>query len=89
MIWELVFMLVILKIPVVYLCWVVWWAVRAEPEPLGGAPVAVAVPVTPRPPDCTWRRRRSELRRRGPRPRGGGRVGSRGRVIDAPGRLAP
>ena len=30
-------MLVILKIPVVYLCWVVWWAVRAEPEPLEGA----------------------------------------------------
>ena len=38
MIWELVFMLVILKIPVVYLCWVVWWAVRAEPEPPEGAP---------------------------------------------------
>ena len=37
MIWELVFMLVILKIPVVYLCWVVWWAVRAVPEPLEGA----------------------------------------------------
>ena len=36
-IWELVFMLVILKIPVVYLCWVVWWAIRAEPEPLEGA----------------------------------------------------
>lgn len=26
-------MLVILKIPVVYLCLVVWWAVRAEPRP--------------------------------------------------------
>ena len=39
-------MLVILKIPVVYLCWVVWWAVRAEPTPLEGAgrlaPVAAA-----------------------------------------------
>lgn len=30
---EVVFMLVILKIPVVYLCAVVWWAVRAEPRP--------------------------------------------------------
>ena len=30
-------MLVILKIPVVYLCWVVWWAIRAEPQPLEGA----------------------------------------------------
>jgi hypothetical protein len=34
---ELVFMLVILKLPVVYLCLVVWWAIRAEPEPLEGA----------------------------------------------------
>jgi hypothetical protein len=25
-------MLVILKIPVVYVGWVVWWAVKAEPE---------------------------------------------------------
>ena len=30
-------MLVILKIPVVYLCAVVWWAIRAEPLPLEGA----------------------------------------------------
>lgn len=25
-------MLVILKIPVVYVGWVIWWAVKAEPE---------------------------------------------------------
>jgi hypothetical protein len=30
--WELVFMLVILKIPVLYIGWVVWWAVKSEPE---------------------------------------------------------
>ena len=89
MIWELVFMLVILKIPVVYLCWVVWWAVRAEPEPPEGAPRLVPVPVQPRPPECSWRRRRTELLRRGPRPRGGGRAGSRGRVAYGRGRLAP
>jgi hypothetical protein len=35
--WEIVFMLVILKIPVVYLCAVVWWAIKAEPEPEGGS----------------------------------------------------
>jgi hypothetical protein len=29
-------MLLILKIPLVYVCWVVWWAVKAEPE--GDAP---------------------------------------------------
>jgi hypothetical protein len=25
-------MLLILKIPLVYVCWVVWWAIKAEPE---------------------------------------------------------
>ncbi len=32
MVWEAVFMLVLLKIPVVYLALVVWWAIRAEPS---------------------------------------------------------
>ena len=86
MIWELVFMLVILKIPVVYLCWVVWWAVRAEPTPLEGA--GRLAPVVPRTPDCDWRRQRAEPRRRGPRPHGGGRRGGRPeRVIHARGRV--
>jgi len=31
-VWEIVFMLVLLKIPLVYLCMVVWWAIRAEPR---------------------------------------------------------
>ena len=31
--WELVFMLIVLKIPIVYLCAVVWWAIKAEPRP--------------------------------------------------------
>jgi hypothetical protein len=31
-VWEIVFMLLILKIPLVYVCWVVWWAIKAEPE---------------------------------------------------------
>jgi hypothetical protein len=30
--WELVFMMLILKIPIVYLGFVVWYAIRAEPE---------------------------------------------------------
>ena len=47
-------MLVILKIPVVYLCAVVWWAIRAEPLPLEGA--GRLVPVSPTPPECGWRR---------------------------------
>jgi hypothetical protein len=85
-IWELVFMLVILKIPVVYLCAVVWWAVRAEPEPLEGA--GRLAPVSPRLPGCDWRRRHDPIRRRGPLPRGGGaRRGGR-RVAYARGRVA-
>ena len=31
--WELIFLMVILKIPIVYLCLVVWWAIKAEPNP--------------------------------------------------------
>ena len=34
-------MLVVLKLPVLYLCGVVWWAIRAEPRPLEGAGRAV------------------------------------------------
>jgi hypothetical protein len=66
--WELFFMLVILKIPVVYLCAVVWWAIRAEPEPPEGAPSLVRAP---REPGCDWHSRRRVLRR-GPLPRVGG-----------------
>ena len=34
--WELLFMMLILKIPIVYLCVVVWYAIKAEPEPGAG-----------------------------------------------------
>ncbi|MGZ8783163.1 MAG: hypothetical protein ACXWZB_06660 [Gaiellaceae bacterium] len=80
MIWEVVFMLVILKIPVVYLCLVVWWAIRAEPEPLEGAGLLAAI--EPRRPDCDWRGRRADARRRGPppRPQPGSRTVARGRL---------
>lgn len=30
--WEIIFLVVILKIPVAYVGGVVWWAVKAEPE---------------------------------------------------------
>jgi hypothetical protein len=46
MVWEAVFFLVLLKIPVVYLGLVVWWAVRGELD--RGEPTEVAtVPDTP------------------------------------------
>jgi hypothetical protein len=65
-------MLVILKIPVVYLCAVVWWAIRAEPLPPEGA--ARLAPLAPTaPPECGWRTQRARVLRRGPVPRGGGR----------------
>lgn len=71
-VWEAVFMLVVLKIPVVYLAVVVLWAVRAQPEtPLGGDELGVRVS----PPPCgweDWKRRRPRRRRRVPiRPSGG------------------
>ncbi len=64
-------MLVILKIPVVYLCGVVWWAIHAEPHPLegAGAPASLGQPSEP---DCDWRRPP-----RRPAPRGGRSVGAR------------
>ena len=69
-------MLVLLKIPLVYLCMVVWWAIRAEPrdeQPTVGARVA-DTPVSPPPPSGRVRDPRGGSRRpddrRGPRPRG-------------------
>jgi hypothetical protein len=68
-------MLVVLKIPVAYLCVVVWWAIKAEPRPPEGA--GRLAPLAPDPGDsgfeCEWRTRRARLLRRGPTPRGGGR----------------
>jgi hypothetical protein len=74
--WELIFMMLILKIPIVYLILVVYWAVNAEPKP--PEPATRAVPVDPEPgPDTPWIARRRPPRRpsRGgphtPRPRVG------------------
>jgi len=76
-VWELVFMLVILKIPVVYLCAVVWYAIRAEPELESGQSDGLG-DTTPKPwrPWVYWRR--PEARR--PRPRRGGPHGSGART---------
>jgi len=40
-IWEIVFLMVILKIPIVYLCCIIYWAIKAEPKPEEGAAVTV------------------------------------------------
>lgn len=70
--WEAIFMLVVLKVPMVYLAAVVWWAIRAEPRPGdGGEEARSFVPLTP----CGWDEwRRSRARRprgRSPHLRGG------------------
>lgn len=62
-VWEAIFMLLVLKIPLIYLSVVVWYAVRAEPEPAaGGDEVGVLAPLTP----CGW----DDWKRRRPRPNG-------------------
>jgi hypothetical protein len=63
-VWEGIFMLLILKIPVLYLAVVVWYAVRAEPKPEfgGDEEVGVRAPLTP----CGW----DDWKRRRPRPYG-------------------
>ena len=63
MVWEFIFMMLILKIPIAYLCLVVWWAVRAEPEPPEPALLPAELKPEPRPP---WQPRRSPRRRPGP-----------------------
>ena len=67
-IWEIVFLMVILKIPIIYLCWVVWWAIKAEPRPEEGASVTAVLGGNGGP--GGMRRRRTSRRLR-PGPRGG------------------
>ena len=68
--WEIVFMLVILKIPLVYLCVVVWYAIKAAPVPPETGEPAVVSDTPPR--DEPPRRRRS-IRPRPGRPHTDGR----------------
>jgi hypothetical protein len=64
-VWELIFMMIVLKIPILYLCAVVWWAIKAEPRPLEEA--AIAVPTDPEVgPERMGRRPRPHGPRRGP-----------------------
>jgi hypothetical protein len=74
--WELVFLMLIMKIPIVYLCVVVWYAIKAEPRPPEGA-ARLAPSPDPALNGSAWRRsRRPQPFRggpqRGPR-RGAGR----------------
>jgi hypothetical protein len=48
MVWEFVFLMVILKIPVIYLCAVVYWAVRGDRGPAEPARIVAGPPLLPR-----------------------------------------
>ena len=64
--WEFLFMMLALKIPIVYLGFVVWYAIKAEPEAgVDGEDHSIWRP---------WRRSH------GPRPRRGGPHGTRDRA---------
>jgi hypothetical protein len=68
--WELIFLMLLMKLPIAYLCAVVWWAVRAEPRPEEGAAVTVVTsPDAPSPASNDQRRHGHTPRR--PRPHGG------------------
>jgi hypothetical protein len=66
MVWEFVFMMVILKIPIVYLCLVVYWAVKAEPKPPEPALMRANDGPEPRAPWAPPPRSRRPRPRRGP-----------------------
>jgi hypothetical protein len=61
-VWELIFMMLILKIPIVYLCLVVYWAIKAEPKPPEPALLPVAPDSAPDRPQA-WTARRRPPRR--------------------------
>jgi hypothetical protein len=69
-VWELIFLMLIMKIPILYLCWVVWWAIKSEPRPEEGAALLAVVPPESPEPGLGWRRRRPP-RPRPARPHGG------------------
>jgi hypothetical protein len=78
MVWEFVFMMFVLKIPIVYLCLVVYWAVKAEPKP--PEPAQITSEIEPPEPREPWSPRR---RPRGPR-RGPERTPARARRAAVP-----
>ena len=60
-VWELVFLMVILKIPIAYLCFVVYYAIKAAPRPEEGAAVTAQYG-----PAFGWRRLHPRRFRPGP-----------------------
>ena len=65
---EIIFLMLVLKLPILYLIGVVWWAVRAEPRP--AEPAVLAVPAPDDPQRFTGRPGPRRPRRGGPHDRG-------------------
>ena len=65
MVWEFIFLMLIMKIPIVYLCSVVWWAVKAEPRPPELAALVAVLSDGPEP-RSPWSRPARRPRRPGP-----------------------
>lgn len=63
---ELVFLMVILKIPIIYLCFVVYYAIKAAPKPEAGASITAQIG-----PEDGPERRRRRTRPLPRRPHGG------------------
>ena len=63
--WELIWLMVIMKIPILYLCWVVYWAIKSDARPEQAAPLVTAADDDSGP--TPWRPRRGPRR---PRPHG-------------------
>ena len=82
-VWEFVFMMLVLKIPIVYLCLVVYWAVKAEPTPPEPSRTGVAEPEPPESHSPWTRPSRGRGPRRGPR-RGPQRTATRARRATVP-----
>jgi hypothetical protein len=66
--WTFLFLMVALKIPIIGLLSIVWWAIKQTPEPAGDGDGGTPKPRTPSPHDPSDRHRRSP---RPPRPRRG------------------
>jgi len=62
-VWELIWLMVIMKIPILYLCWVVYWAIKSEPRPEQPAALVAASTDADPPP---WRPTRIRSRPPGP-----------------------
>lgn len=62
--WELIFLMFVLKLPIVYLVAVVVYAIRATPEPEEAALVPVAL--EPEPAPCPWQAGRRRPQRPDP-----------------------